>query len=72
VGRGSRITRYICRVADFLVPDLVCSDETRAEPWTGAGPRLGAFIGLATRLLSQNLVLRENREIAREPRPTIG
>jgi hypothetical protein len=29
-------------------------------------------IGLATRLLSHNLVLRENREVVQEPRPTMS
>ena len=52
------------------MPDGVYWNETRAEPWTSAGPRLGTSIGLATRLLGQNLILRENRKIAREPRPT--
>jgi hypothetical protein len=34
--------------------------------------QVGASIGLDTRLLPQNLVLRENRKIVREPRPTSG
>ena len=87
------MTGCICRVANFLVPDRVYWDETRAdlsdvafvaaksrtghltaksEPWTSAGPRLGASIGLATRLPPQNLILRENRKIVREPCPTVG
>jgi hypothetical protein len=43
-----------------------------SEPWTSAGPRLGASIGLATRLLPHNLVLRENPEVVQEPRPTMS
>jgi hypothetical protein len=30
----------------------------KSEPWVSAGPRLGTSIGLATRLLAQNLILR--------------
>jgi hypothetical protein len=63
------MTLWICRAANFLVLNRVYWAETRAKPWTSAGPRLGTFIGLATHLLAQNLILRENRKIAREPRP---
>jgi sarcosine/dimethylglycine N-methyltransferase len=40
-------------------------------PWSESG-QVGAPIGLTPRLLRQNLVLRENRKIVPEPRPTIG
>jgi len=53
-----------------LVPNRVYWAETRAEPLISAGPRLGASIGLATRLLAKNLIFRWNRKNAREPRPT--
>jgi hypothetical protein len=39
----------------FSLTPWYCRNVRRAEPWSSASPRLGAPIGLVTRLLEQRL-----------------
>lgn len=51
VGRGSRMTNSVRRTCEFSRAGSRCQHQTRAEPWSSAGSRLGGSIGLATFLL---------------------
>ena len=70
MGRGSRTTQRIRRAASFLALDR--DVRTKRAPSRGLvrGPGSARLSAQPPAFYHENLVLRENRWIVREPRPT--
>jgi len=66
LGRNARrLVRHSLPVPQSLNNHLTA----KSEPWSSARPRLGASVGLAIKSKSNNLILKQNNQAIREPRP---